>query len=133
MAIMVAAALGAAAAFVAAAALLALMRAMRLQSAGRLVQGRVVAHETQSEGSAVGLVVQFVVDGRAYTATGPNLVEPRDAPIGSPRAVRYLPADPSKASIAGFGQLFGRTVALLIVAVLLTGLAIAAGFLLNGV
>jgi hypothetical protein len=112
-------------------ALVSFLQANRLRSAGVSVTGRVVRHVTQPEGSAVALEVEFDVDGRSYVASGANLVEPGDAPLGSGMEVRYLPSNPGRARIAGSGQLFGGAAALLVVAVIVAGLAVAAGSVLS--
>ena len=78
-----------------------LVRALRLSAHGVVVEGRIVAHEEDTEGSNVRAVVEYLVGGVPYRVSTKVYVAPASIPIGAVRQVTYMPGDPRRSQVVG--------------------------------
>lgn len=102
---------------------LALITALRLTSGGIRVEGRVVEHVEESEGSSVSAVVEYVVGGVSYRCQTNMTTAREKIPIGTPKSVLYVPGEPAKARVVTGRDLYVSTMALGIVAFMIGVLA----------
>jgi hypothetical protein len=92
-------------------ALASLVRALRSSVHGVVVDGRIVAHDEDSEGSNVRPVVEYVVDGVPYRVSTNVYVRPASIPIGAVRHVVYMPDDPRRSQIGRNGYVVAAALA----------------------
>jgi hypothetical protein len=87
------------------AACVSLVRALRLTLHGVVTDGRVVAHEEDSESTSVTAVIEYVVAGVRYRVSTNTYLHPtKSPPVGAARQVTYMPDHPRRAEVVGLNR-----------------------------